>query len=380
MSLRNLPLLVVLIVPAASFADDLKDIVERDNIAVQKLKTDVNFALSQAKAFEKSDPERAKSLLEKALSQVNNSRELSDDDRTLLRRRVQTRIQEVSQIVRVRQLADEEETKRLADKTKRDKPPAGPTLTETANKTIGNAAQNLAAAQRLRDVQRQRYTGIMGQLQESAMQIEGGVEYPKYWKQLTENRAKIVGNRLNDKEIALLKALNSVMTIDFNKAKLREVFDYISEKTGQPIVVEEGSLKEAGVDYDEEVSLRLNKVTVRTILRKILNDRQLTYVLREGVITVVTHQRAREMMVVRTYPIEDLVGPISNVWGPFVNRAIMLQNVAQLVQNIQGTVQPGLWAANGGGAITFHEPSMALVIRAPAEFHYMFGSGGLLGR
>ena len=68
---RLLPLLLLLVIPVSTWGDDLKDILDRDRLAVQKLVADVNEALVQAKA---SDPVRAKQILERASLQ---SRELS---------------------------------------------------------------------------------------------------------------------------------------------------------------------------------------------------------------------------------------------------------------------------------------------------------------
>ena len=58
----------------------------------------------------------------------------------------------------------------------------------------------------------------------------------------------------------------------------------------------------------------------------------------------------------------------------------MYQGVQQMMDLIVNTVEPASWQVNGGwGTISFHEPSMSLIIRAPAEFHYQFGGGGMFG-
>src|ERR1700730_14242593 len=91
MSRFLLPFLLVAL-PVTAHADDLQDILDRDRITVQKLVGDVNFALAQAKAFEKADSSRAKKILEEALTKISDSKELPDDERASLRRRVQTRL------------------------------------------------------------------------------------------------------------------------------------------------------------------------------------------------------------------------------------------------------------------------------------------------
>lgn len=380
---RLLTVVAVLTVPSAAFSDDLKGILERDKVAIQKVVTDVNFAIMESKTYEKGNPAKAKAVLEKALGQVNNSTVLPDDQRQSLRKRLQTRLAEVNQTIRVQELAAEEAAKKAAalDKIKREQDNAGKNPSAIAGKSIYSAKDQLAAVDKLRQAQAKGFLGVFKELEASATPIEGFVEFPKHWQALTENRAKTVGNKLTDKEVALLKALNSTMSVNFNSAKFREVLDYIQEKTGQAIVVDEGSIKEAMVEYDDPVTFKAPKLTVRTILKKVLADRGLAYVLKDGVIQVYTQQKAREMMVVRTYPVGDLVGPIDQRFGPFINRGLMLQNVQMLINLIQSAVEPTIWNVNGGpGSITFFEPSMSLIVRAPAEMHYMLGGGSLFGR
>ena len=53
----------------------------------------------------------------------------------------------------------------------------------------------------------------------------------------------------------------------------------------------------------------------------------------------------------------------------------------EIREHIQNAIEPTLWNINGGpGSITFFEPGRAIIVRAPAEMHYMFGGSGLFGR
>jgi hypothetical protein len=73
-------------------------------------------------------------------------------------------------------------------------------------------------------------------------------------------------------------------------------------------------------------------------------------------------------MVVRAYPIGDLVAP-----PPIGNhgRPLMLKNV-EAVKNLIKVAwgDEDLWIT-GGATMHFHEESMALIIRAPAIVHSM---------
>jgi hypothetical protein len=378
-----LPLFLVLAAPITAATDDLGDILERDKVAVQKLVNEVNDALSQAKTLEKTDLTRAKKLLEATLGKIADAKELVDDQRAGLRQRVQVRLAEVNRQMRAQEQAADDNARRTADKAKRDKQtnPTGPSTADTAKKFIGTTQDQIAAAQQLREQRAKGGASVFSSLEVAATPIDGVVEYPKYWAKLTESRKNRFGTRLSEKEVALLKSLNSTMSVDFKGFFLKDVLEYIQEKTGMTIIVDESSLKEANADYNDPVTFKASNITARTVLKKVLADHGLAYILKEGTVQVVTPQRARETMVVRSYPIDDLVGGNPQLYGPFLNRALMLNNVQQLIQTIQNAIDPALWNVNGGpGSITFFEPGRALIIRAPAEMHYMFGGSGLFGR
>ncbi len=114
---------------------------------------------------------------------------------------------------------------------------------------------------------------------------------PNTGRKLTESRKNFVGNKLTAKEVTLLKALNSTLSVNFKEAQFKDVLEYIQEKSGVAIIVDEGSLKEAMVEYNDPVNFKIHKVTVRTILKKILLDRGLSYIIKEGTIQVVTVKR-----------------------------------------------------------------------------------------
>ena len=71
------------------------------------------------------------------------------------------------------------------------------------------------------------------------------------------------------------------------------------------------------------------------------------------------------------------VGPFGGAlqWGPFVDFQQTLANVDTIVQAIQTSIDPLFWRAKGGpGTITFHYPSMSIIVRASAEVHASLGS------
>ena len=54
---------------------------------------------------------------------------------------------------------------------------------------------------------------------------------------------------------------------------------------------------------------------------------------------------------------------------------LLTANVDALMKTIKGSIDPLTWKENGGPAsITFHAPSMSLIVRASAEVHTALSS------
>ena len=99
---------------------------------------------------------------------------------------------------------------------------------------------------------------------------------------------------------------------------------------------------------------------VRTLLKLILGERQMGYYIDDGSIWITTAQVAKSKMVVKNYPVANLVGGqqliqaatielklgSSKPLGP--NGQLLSQNVSGLVETIQGTVDPDYWQEKGG--------------------------------
>jgi hypothetical protein len=147
--------------------------------------------------------------------------------------------------------------------------------------------------------------------------------------------------------------------------------------TNQTILLDQPALDEAKLAYDTPITVNVKEVTMRTLLRKILGDFGLTYIIKDQAIQVTSTVKARETMVTRSYNVSDLVDPGNGViWGPGINAVQIAQNVNAIIDLIQTSVEPESWKKNGGnGTIVFHGPSMSLVIKNTAEVHSMIGGG-----
>lgn len=368
--------LAVLASPTVRADDELSQFVQRTKVAAQKLASDVTAALTQSKTLERTDPDQARALLERVLGQVRDSRDLSDAERSRLTQQLQARLRQVAETARLRRAAEEQQAaQRPTGAEKLPGPePTGKGPSAIADGFIKTGQGKVDAARDLRNERANGFAGAMKGVETSSIPISGDMAFAKNWKELSERRKQTVGPQLSAKEVAMMKALNSTISVDFKNMPLKEVLNYLMDRTGLTIIVDQASLREAMVDYDEDkVNLKINKIAVRTLLRKILADQRLGYILKEGTVQVLTDQKARDTMVVRTYPINDLVAPApyTQMFGPFVNQAQMIANATQIINMIHQAVDPPMWNVNGGPAsITFSPQAQALVVRASAEMHY----------
>jgi hypothetical protein len=242
--------------------------------------------------------------------------------------------------------------------------------TSTASFAAGARSQRIDSDRRL--------VGVSQGIQRSSTPPAGPIEFPEDWRERTKNRTGFV--QLTPKEKAIVQALNSTMAVQFKGDRFEEVIKFLSDRIRQPILLDKVALSEAQVNYDSQVNFDSNgqKLSVRTILRKVLSDNSLTYVIRDQAIEVTSALNAQKMMVVRTYPIGDILGAgfgsiFGLPWqgGPAGAQVQLNQQVQQIIDMIQSSVDPQSWGNNGGGTITFHAPTMSLVIRQSAEVHSM---------
>jgi hypothetical protein len=356
--------------------DELDRIVQRDRILADKLRTEVTTALARAKALERVQPQQARLALQNALTKVQNAQELPADEQKRLVATLQSRLRVLGETSREPNLAQD------VRRRPRDPGPAGSSV-PLAEDFIGGTNKRLAGIEKRKLEAERGLGGTLDGLRAAAVPADGDFTLPRDWAERTARRRKLVGPQMTPKEVALVKALNSVLSINFKGTSLKDALNYLQDRTGQSIIVDVGSLRELNVDYEDPVNFQVQKVTFRTALKKILADRGLSYIIKEGAIQVMSAAKARDQMVIRTYPVDDFVNTtqVAMWFGPFVARAQMFANAQNLINTIQASIDPGLWNVNGGpGSIVFDPSSMSLVVRAPAEFHFqMAGGGGLLG-
>jgi hypothetical protein len=141
------------------------------------------------------------------------------------------------------------------------------------------------------------------------------------WEEITLSRKKYSQVDLakpGGSEERIFKALNEDATLDFVETPLKDVVTFLSEAHGIPISLNAKKLEEAAVSPDVPVTKNLKGISLRSALRLLLGELELTYVVRDEVLQITTPEDAESQLITKVYPVGDLVVPIginTNMFG-----------------------------------------------------------------
>lgn len=199
------------------------------------------------------------------------------------------------------------------------------------------------------------------------------------WRKISELRRKQDRIPLTEKEEQILKSLETAVSLNLQDRPFEEALQDLSNKMNQELFIDKQSLKDAGLDLTRPINFKGN-VSARTALRAILQSNQLTFLVKGEMIQVVTLERAERELTTRSYYLGDLVsgtGPFGNaiLFGPAASYQQAVQNAEQIVKAIKESIDPRAWKDNGGAcSVTFHMPSLSVVVKASTEVHALMGS------
>jgi len=236
-------------------------------------------------------------------------------------------------------------------------------------------ADSVAAA---RDIAKRSAEGFMlamNSVQESAIPVNRDMTFPKDWKEKMELRAQINAPQLTAEERKLIESLDIPIKSGLKDVPFEEAVQLISTAIDQKVYLDKKSLDDLGLNLSQKVDVP-GGVSARSALRVMLQSQNLTFLVRDNIIQVVSLERAKEMMVQRAYDVRDLVamggtfnGPLQ--WGSFLDAQQTYENARVLVDAIQRSIDPKVWKDSAGGpaTIVFHYPTMSIIVRAPSEVH-----------
>jgi hypothetical protein len=403
--------------PTPGGKDTLDDARRRDQVAQQKAEADFRAAVLEVNKLEDANPARAVERYKKMLAVLDEDTTLSPAKREAWKRVLKDRIRvaenEADQAKKdaantAGQQASKDERQRIEDEKAREEQRLQDDLKtikrlqdagrgEDARRLAGELAGRypdspaaVAARQTTGMAERiKQYRLVKSQKEEgwtlATLDVERSSIVPKdpdynfpspeKWREITKMRTK---SQVTEREKAILQALDTVVTVNLEGSTFEAALDYLQTLTGQTIVVDKATLDAAGINYDTPIKSKVRKVTVRTLLHQVLGQVGLTYIVEKETIHVVTPEKARETMTVRTYYLGDLAGVADVQLGPIFSGVVMAQRVREIISMIVGSIEPDSWQVNNPeakGTITFDPVTLKLIVKQSAEVHYMLGGG-----
>ncbi len=177
---------------------------------------------------------------------------------------------------------------------------------------------NLVAAQSLRDRHWAglQQTHLVDEAQHVPIADDPPINYPPAddWLALSERRRKWGESastyRPSPGEERINKALKEPTEFRFENLPLADAIDYLKHRHDIEIALDQKELSIAGVDPSAAVTRSVKGITLRSGLKLLLEDLDLTYVVQDDVLLITTKEKADRIVTARVYPVADLVIPI----------------------------------------------------------------------
>jgi hypothetical protein len=148
--------------------------------------------------------------------------------------------------------------------------------------------------------------------------------------------------------------------IDFTDSPLQDVVTQLQDDYQIPIQLDKPALEEAGIGTDEKVTVSLHNISLRSALRLMLKQLQLTYIIQDEVLLITTKEQAEANLRICVYDIRGLVDEGDS------------KAIDALMETIIDCVATETWAKNGGGQAEIRAVSNT----KPVNRLVQFGGGG----
>ena len=139
-----------------------------------------------------------------------------------------------------------------------------------------------------------------------------------FWEEITRKREKYKSIDLatpGSAEERIFKELETTTGVDFAETPLEEALRELEQVHGIDIYLDRVALDTAQIDPQAPISIELKEISLRSALKLILKELDLTYVIRDEVLQVTTVEEAEANPVTKVYPVGDLVVPIISGLG-----------------------------------------------------------------
>jgi citrate lyase gamma subunit len=341
---------------------------EMTRLLTEKLRNEVSHAIETARVSD--DPAVGLAALKQTLGSVKAAIDIGPEDRARMQKQLESTIQqqEVKQDQLQQQLTralerraqqeaqarlseqamlDEERLENLIDRVRslmqegrhgRDDAYAEAQLVadvaidmrpgegaSTAARFDAESAHQLTRAYRLRARRADEVLETLYQVELSHIPFpdEPPLRFPPaaVWKALSERRkqhATVDLKKSTPNEKRIQKSLTETTEVSFTDNPLEEALNYLEDLHHIEIWLDKQALQDEGVATDQQITLVMTGISLRSALRLMLEPLGLTYIIEDEVMKITTQAKADEKMSARVYPVADLVIPIRTPQAPMM--------------------------------------------------------------
>ena len=168
------------------------------------------------------------------------------------------------------------------------------------------------------------------------------------------------------------KALESPTQLVFEETPLSDVIDFLKNFHGIEIQLDQNAMADVGMDADTPVTQNMRELTLKSALRRMLHELNLTYVIQNEVLLITTPEEAENQLETKVYPVADLVLPAgaSTEMPEPPEGGAAYADFDSLIQLLTCTVNPDTWDDVGGpGSIAPFENGLSVVVSQTQEVH-----------
>ncbi len=131
-----------------------------------------------------------------------------------------------------------------------------------------------------------------------------------------EIRGLEIGGRKTDAARRIEAQLEKPVNLNFNNTPLRQVVDDLRAMYGLNIMPELSALERENISLERPITIQVEQISLKSALNILLRQVNLTWVIRDDVLTITTEGEARGKLVQKTYQVTDLVIPVENFTQP----------------------------------------------------------------
>jgi hypothetical protein len=142
-------------------------------------------------------------------------------------------------------------------------------------------------------------------------------------------------------EAAILKALKNKVSVDYVEKSLDEAVADLQERCKINIQIDKKALNDVGIATDTLITKRLEGISLRSALRLMLHELELTYMIKDQALLITTPEVAEQHLTTIIYDVADLVvyrNKEGELWDDYQG----------LTDAITSSIRSCTWDAAGG--------------------------------